>query len=310
MTNAGKRGDHMRQGRFWNRANLLGFAALAVAVACGPQTERSGSPSDADERTPSSKPSEASPASPRALVQQLATEEDIRLVDLTHPLSPQSLYWPTGSPFEHRRLAWGMNEEGLWYAAAAFSSPEHLGTHLDAPIHFAEEGWTATDIPIDRLVAAAAVIDISARSARIADTTLDPDDVTTWERMNGALPRGSMLIVRTGWSSRWPDWERYYGSKTPKDAGTFHFPGVSQQAATMLVERGVAGVGIDTASIDPGVSTTFEAHRVLAAANIFNLENLANLDELPVTGGVIVALPMKIEGGSGGPTRVVAIVPR
>ncbi|MPZ20966.1 MAG: cyclase family protein [Luteitalea sp.] len=280
-----------------------------VAVACRPQADRGGPPSSSDEPRRSSQPSETSGASTQTLL-QLLTDESIRLVDLTHALSPQSLYWPTGSPFEHRRLAWGVNEAGFWYAAAEFSSPEHLGTHLDAPIHFAERGWTTTDIPVERFVAPAAVVDISKRPATNPDATLQPSDVTTWERANGALMRGSILIVRTGWSERWPDWERYYGSKTPKDPATLHFPGVSREAAAMLVERDVSGVGIDTASIDPGRSTTFDTHRVLAAANIFNLENLVNLEELPPLGAVVVALPMKIEGGTGGPTRVLAIVPR
>jgi kynurenine formamidase len=293
----------------WKIAKLMCLTALTAAVACRPGADRGGPASSSEERRRSSQPSDASPTSTQTLL-QLLTDERVRIVDLTHPLSPQSLYWPTGSPFEHNRLAWGVNEAGYWYAAAEFSSPEHLGTHLDAPIHFAERGWTTTDIPVERFLAPAAVVDISKRPATNADAALVPRDVTTWEDANGELMPGSILIVRTGWSERWPDWERYYGSTTPKDPATLHFPGVSREAAALLVERGVSGVGIDTASIDPGMSTTFDTHRVLAAANIFSLENLTNLDDLPSTGAVIVALPMKIEGGTGGPARVLAIVPR
>ena len=228
------------------------------------------------------------------------------LIDLTYPLSPDSLYWPTGEPFRHERLAWGPSDGGYWYAAASFSSPEHLGTHLDAPIHFSEDGWTSADIPVDRLVGPGALIDISSRAARDPDATLQPDDVTSWERVHGSLPDKAIVIVRTGWSARWPDWSAYYGSATPMDVATLHFPGVSPGAARLLVDRGVAGVGIDTASIDPGNDTGFATHQVLGGANVFNLENLTNLAEVPERGFEVIALPMKIADGTGGPARVVA----
>ena len=235
---------------------------------------------------------------------------DVRLYDLSHPLSPESIYWPSGSPFVHEQLEWGLNEDGDWYAAAAFSSPEHLGTHLDAPIHFAEGGWTNAEIPIEQFVAPGVVIDMSEKARDDPDATLAPADIDAWEGRNGAVPAAAIVVVRTGWSSRWPDWNAYYGSETPMDVGTLHFPGISAEGARALLARGIAGVAIDTASIDPGTSAVFEAHRVLAPANIFNLENLANVGELPETGFVVVALPMKIEGGTGGPTRVLALVPR
>ena len=230
------------------------------------------------------------------------------LIDLTYPLSPDSLYWPTGSRFEHQQLDWGMSEGGYWYASAAFSSPEHLGTHLDAPIHFGENGWANADIPIERLFAHGVVIDITSKSNASADATLSVDDIEAWEQRNDTLQEGSIVIVRTGWASGWPDWETYYGSSTPTDVATLHFPGISPEAAQALVNRGIFGVGIDTASIDPGNSSTFEAHQILAAANVFNLENLTNVDGLPEAGFDIIALPMKIKDGTGGPARVVAIV--
>jgi len=240
----------------------------------------------------------------------LLVSGNVRLVDLTHPLSPDSIYWPTGSPFTHERLDWGVNEQGLWYAAAAFSSPEHLGTHLDAPIHFGENGWTNAEIPVERLFAIGVVIDMSDKADADADATLDAEDISAWEERNGAIPPRAIVIVRTGWANRWPDWNAYYGTETPDDVSTLHFPGISEAAAQVLARREVAGVGIDTASIDPGTSTVFEAHRVLGPENIFNLENLMNVDGLPETGFGIVALPMKIAGGTGGPTRVVAVLGR
>ena len=232
-----------------------------------------------------------------------------RLIDLTHALSPDGLYWPTGEPFVLERLAWGNNDAGDWYAAAAFSSPEHLGTHLDAPIHFSESGWTSADIPVDNLVGPGVLIDISSRANTDPDATLHPDDIAAWESAHGRLPNAAIVLVRTGWSERWPDWNTYYGSETPMDVATLHFPGVSPEAAKLLAERSVAGVGIDTASIDPGSGTGFATHRVLGAANIFNLENLTNLTDLPPVDFLVLAMPMKIEGGTGGPARVVAAIP-
>jgi len=239
---------------------------------------------------------------------ELLMPGEAKLIDLTYPLSPDSLYWPTGSRFEHQQLNWGMSEGGYCYASAAFSSPEHLGTHLDAPIHFGENGWANADIPIERLFAHGVVIDITSKSNASADATLSVDDIEAWEDRNDTLQEGSIAIIRTGWASQWPDWETYYGSSTPTDVATLHFPGISPEAAQALVNRGIFGVGIDTASIDPGNSSRFEAHQILAAANVFNLENLTNVDGLPEAGFDIIALPMKIKGGTGGPARVVAIV--
>lgn len=235
---------------------------------------------------------------------------DYDLVDLTYALSEDSLYWPNGSPFEYERQVWGASEDNEWYAMGFFSMPEHLGTHLDAPIHFAESGWTNAEIPVRRFLAPAVVIDISARAASDADTTLQPDDIDRWIERNGDVPAGAIIIVRTGWSAKWPDWNGYYGSDDPFDTTTLHFPGVSPAGAERAIEVGAVGVGIDTASIDPGNNLAFDAHRVLAGAQLFNLENLMNLDSLPEAGAYLIALPAKIEGGSGAPARVVALLPR
>ena len=276
-------------------AGLASIPALAVAsIACS-----GGGPDRASDEN----------VAPATVALLDPANVGIRFVDLTHALSPDSIYWTTGSPFEHQRLDWGLNDEGDWYAAAAFSSPEHLGTHMDAPIHFAEGGWTAATVPVERLIAPGVLIDISGRAAADPDATLQPDDLSAWESEHGAIPEGAVVVVRTGWSNRWPDWNEYYGSPTPADVTSLHFPGVSQAAAAALVERRIAGVGIDTASIDPGPSQRFEAHRILAPANIFNLENLTNLGELPASGFAVIALPMKISDGTGGPTRVVAALP-
>lgn len=235
-----------------------------------------------------------------------------RVVDLTHTLDAKSLYWPTSpTKFSLERLAFGPTPGGYFYSAYAFSAPEHGGTHLDAPIHFHQGGVTADAIDLRRLIAGAVVIDIREQAAANADYRLTVADVEAFERANGRIGEGTIVLLRTGWSSRWPDAKRYLGDDTPGDASKLHFPSFGVDAAKLLVEgRKVAVLGADVASIDYGQSSDFMVHRVAAAAGVPGLENLTNLDQLPPTGAVIIALPMKIGGGSGGPTRVVALVDR
>lgn len=232
-------------------------------------------------------------------------------VDLTYAFGDSTIYWPTARPFELETESRGMTEGGWWYAASSFSASEHGGTHLDAPIHFAEDGRTAAEIPLADLTGAAVVVDVSAATAADPDHLIDIDDLEAWEGANGRIPTGSIVLLRTGWGARWPDPERYLGtSRRGADAvAELHFPGLHPDAASWLVgERSVKAVGIDTASIDRGQSTDFEAHQVLAGANVPIFENVAHLDRIPATGAWIVALPMKIEGGTGGPLRIVAFV--
>lgn len=235
-----------------------------------------------------------------------------RVVDLTHTLDAKSLYWPTSpTKFSLERLAFGPTPGGYFYSAYAFSAPEHGGTHLDAPIHFHQGGVTADAVDLRRLIAGAVVIDIREQAAANADYRLTVADVEAFERANGRIGEGTIVLLRTGWSSRWPDAKRYLGDDTPGDASKLHFPSFGVEAAKLLVEgRKVAVLGADVASIDYGQSSDFMVHRVAAAAGVPGLENLTNLDQLPPTGAVIIALPMKIGGGSGGPTRVVALVNR
>jgi kynurenine formamidase len=235
-----------------------------------------------------------------------------RLVDLTHAFGAQTLYWPTSpSSFRLDQLAFGQTPGGYFYAAYAFSTPEHGGTHLDAPIHFAANGLTADRVPLEQLVAPAVVIDVSAKAAADPVYRLTRDDVLAFEQRYGRVGRGTIVLLRTGWSSRWPDRQAYFGDATPGDASKLRFPSYGSDAAELLVRgRGVAALGVDVASIDYGPSTDFVVHRIAAAANVPGFENLTRLDELPPTGAVVIALPMKIEGGSGGPLRAIALVPR
>lgn len=234
-----------------------------------------------------------------------------RVVDLTHPFDDKTLYWPTSpSTFELERLAYGLTPGGFFYASNAFCTPEHGGTHLDAPIHFAEKGRTADEILPRQLIATAVVIDVAAQAAADPDYRLTRDDVLAWEAKHGKAPAGAIVLLRTGWSARWPDRKRYFGDDTPGSAAKLHFPSYGAEAAQLLVEERKVGVlGVDTASIDHGPSKEFPVHRLAAAANVPGLENLTGLAALPPTGAWVVALPMKIAGGSGGPVRVVALVP-
>jgi kynurenine formamidase len=236
----------------------------------------------------------------------------VRVVDLTHPLNAKTLYWPTSpSAFRLEQLFFGMTPGGFFYSANAFSAPEHGGTHIDAPIHFARSGVTVDRIPLERLVAPAIVIDIAAKADRDADYRLTVEDVRDFEQRHGRIPAGSIVFLRTGWSRRWSDRKAYFGDDTPGDASKLHFPSFGIDAARVLIhERRVAVLGADVASIDYGPSTDFAVHQLAAAANVPGLENLTNLHELPPSGAIAVALPVKIEGGSGGPTRVIALVPR
>ncbi len=251
---------------------------------------------------------------PSAAAAQRAASLDLEafeLVDLTHPFDERTVYWPTSpSRFELETLSRGPTAGGYFYSANRFCSPEHGGTHLDAPIHFAEDGWTAEEIPLDRLIGPAVVLDIAARAAAEPDYRLTAADILAWEAEHGTIPAGSIVLLRTGWSEFWPETGRYLGSDVAGDASNLHFPSYGEEAARLLVEeRRVAALGVDTASIDHGPSRDFLVHRIAGAADVLGLENLAHLDQLPPTGSTVFALPMKIAGGSGGPLRAVALVP-
>jgi kynurenine formamidase len=235
------------------------------------------------------------------------------VVDLSHAYDARTVYWPTAEPFVLEKVADGVTPQGYYYAANKFSTSEHGGTHIDSPVHFAKGGWTVDQIPIDRLVAPAVVIDVTGPSAANPDYQVSRGDFEAWERAHGAIPAGVIVLLRTGYGARWPDAARYLGTAERGEAAVakLHFPGLHPDAARWLVaERSIKAIGLDTASIDYGQSTMFESHRILFEKNIPALENLTNLDRLPATGARLVGLPMKIGGGSGGPVRVVAFLPQ
>lgn len=235
---------------------------------------------------------------------------EYHLVDLSHPYNSETLYWPTSpSSFERRELAFGEADGGWFYSAFSICTPEHGGTHLDAPQHFAVDGLPTDAIPLGNLIAPAIVIDVSEKAAADRNYRLSARDVRLFEDQHGRIKPGDIVLLRSGWSQYWPDAKSYLGDDTPGDASKLQFPSYGEDAARLLVEeRKVAILGVDTASIDFGKSQDFLVHRVAAARNVSGLENLTNLHRLPATGSLVLALPMKIEGGSGGPVRVVALV--
>ena len=236
---------------------------------------------------------------------------DYRLVDLSHAYNSETLYWPTSpSRFEKKQLAFGETDGGWFYSANSICTPEHGGTHMDAPVHFAAEGITTDQIPLKNLIAVAVVIDVSAQAAEDRNYRLSVEDVLAFEEQHGPIQPGSLVLLRTGWSKYWPDAVAYLGDDMPGDASNLRFPSYGAESARLLVEqRRVAVLGVDTASIDYGRSADFIVHRIAAARNVSGLENLTGLDQLPPAKFVVMALPMKIQGGSGGPARVVALVP-
>jgi len=234
------------------------------------------------------------------------------LVDLSHTYDAQTIYWPTADGFRLRKDAEGVTPAGYYYAANSLFTSEHGGTHIDAPIHFAQGHQTVDAIPLDRLIGPALVIDVTAQSDGNADYQVTTEDLARFEREHGAITDDSIVLIRTGFSRRWPDATRYLGTATRGEEGAkqLHFPGLHPDAAKWLVaNRRIGAIGIDTASIDYGQSTLFESHRILYERDVPAFENLTALERLPVTGAHVIALPMKIGGGSGAPLRAIAILP-
>jgi kynurenine formamidase len=234
------------------------------------------------------------------------------LVDLSHPYDDKAIFWPTAEAFQLEKVADGVTPAGFYYAANDFRTSEHGGTHVDAPIHFALGRQTVDRIPLERLVGPAVIVDVT-QAARNPDYQVTVADIEAAESRDGLIADGSIVLIRSGFSRRWPDAATYLGTAERGAAAVakLHFPGLHPDAAAWLIaNRSIAAIGIDTASIDYGQSTLFESHRALFAKDIPAFENLTNLDRLPTRGAHIVALPMKIAGGSGAPLRAIAILPQ
>ncbi|MEE8385237.1 MAG: cyclase family protein [Dehalococcoidia bacterium] len=233
-------------------------------------------------------------------------------IDLSYAFDAETIYWPTAEAFRLETVADGITEGGYYYAAYSFAAAEHGGTHLDAPVHFAEGRSAVAEIPLARLIGPAVVVDVSDKASADSDYLVSVADFEAFEAAHGPLEDGIILLLRTGWGRHWPDAEAYLGTATlgPDAVPLLHFPGLAPEAARWLVEnRNIAAIGIDTPSIDFGQSSTFETHQILYGDNIPGFENVANLEAMPEVGAYVIALPMKIGGGSGAPLRIVGVVP-
>ena len=253
-------------------------------------------------------------SSPPAATTPVATRTAVQgtIVDLSHSYGDDTVFWPTAERFKMTVVNDGVTPAGFYYAANNFSTAEHGGTHIDAPVHFAKGRHAVDEIPLENLVGAAVVVDVTGQSANDADYLVTVADIEKFETAHGRIADGTILLIRTGFSSRWPDAARYLGTAERGQAAVpkLHFPGIDPATARWLKEqRKIHAIGIDTASIDRGQSTTNDTHQILYEANIPGLENLTALDKLPPVGATIVALPMKIKGGSGAPLRAIAILP-
>ncbi|KFI22395.1 cyclase family protein [Nitrosococcus oceani] len=235
-----------------------------------------------------------------------------RFIDLTHTYDDMTVYWPTAEGFQLRQDAVGLTEKGYYYAANTITTAEHGGTHIDAPIHFFENGRTVDKIPLEQLIAEAVVVDVQARCKDNPDYQIGVSDLLAWEEKHGRRLVNVILLLRTGHARFWPDRAKYLGTTAMGEEAVsqLHFPGLDPEAAKWLAEqRAILAIGIDTPSIDFGQSTHFQSHVKLFEHNIPALENVDIPPDLPEKDFTLLALPMKIGGGSGGPTRIVAVVP-
>ena len=251
-------------------------------------------------------PPAESPVPPTITMEQIVAGE-AELLDLAWPINRETQYWPGENyqPFELKTIA-TLEKNGV--LSKSFSMPEHLGTHIDAPNHFEADQISVAEIAPQRLFAAGVVIDVSVQCSLDADFQLQVRDINDWETQHGRIPDHAVVLLNTGWGRFWNNPARFRNADVQ---GKFHFPGYSAEAAKFLVEkRQIRGLGTDTLSIDPGMSRDFAVHHIVNRATRYGLENIAHLDQLPARGFYLVIAPIKIEQGTGGPTRIFAILPR
>ena len=226
-----------------------------------------------------------------------------RVIDLSYAISDKMVPWPGDAKAFEAKINATIEKEG--YFTRSFWMLEHYGTHMDAPAHFPPGTTTVDKIEPEKFFGPAVVLDVGKETERDPDYQLSVKDIAAWEAKHGKIPAGAIAILRTGWSTRWPDVARYRN----QDANSkMHFPGYSVEAAKLLLDRKVAGLACDTLSIDPGNSPDFPVHRLVLGAGVYQLENLADSSGLPEAGAFLIAAPVKLEGGSGGAVRVFALV--
>lgn len=235
------------------------------------------------------------------------------LLDMTYPFDEHAIYWPTAKPFKLTKGTWGITEKGYWYASNEYSAAEHGGTHVDAPIHFAQNGLTIDQIPLDEWIGPAVKLDVTAKCERNRDYLLSVEDIINWEKEYGNIPDHAWVIMYTGIDTKYyPDKEKVLGTNKTGVAAIpeLSFPGFSPESVEFLIkERNITGIALDTPSIDYGKSEDFKVHQILFAADRLALENIANLDKLPSSGAWLYVMPMLIRDGTGAPARVFAVLP-
>jgi len=228
----------------------------------------------------------------------------MRVIDLTYAINDKLVPWPGDEKWFEARANATVEKDGFF--TRSFWMLEHYGTHLDAPAHFPPGTTTVDQIPVKQLFGPAVVFDVREQGAKDADFQLGVREVEGWEKRHGQIPAGAIALLRTGWAARWPDAESY---RNQDAQGKMHFPGFSAEAARLLIERKVSGLGCDTMSVEYGASEDFALHHLTLGAGLYHLENLADLAALPETGASLIVAPIKLEGGSGGPVRVFALLP-
>jgi kynurenine formamidase len=227
-----------------------------------------------------------------------------RIVDLSYAINDKLVAWPGDARGFEAKVNASAATEG--YFTRSFWMLEHYGTHLDAPIHFPPGKTSVDKIASEKLFGPAVVIDVRAQGEKDADYQVPQAGILEWESKHGRIPKGAIVLLRTGWAAHWRDAQRYRNQDTN---GTMHFPGVSIEAARLLLDRGVSGIGCDTLSVEYGASKDFAVHRLTLGSGMYHLENLADLSALPESGAFLIVAPIKLEGGSGGPVRVFAVLP-
>jgi kynurenine formamidase len=227
-----------------------------------------------------------------------------RVLDLSYAINDKLVPWPGDEKYFEAKINATIEKNG--YFTRSFWMLEHYGTHLDAPAHFPPGKTTVDQIPTNKFFGPAVVLDVRDEATRNADYLLPVSQIEKWEHAHGRVPPGAIVLLRTGWASRWPDVQRY---RNQGKQGKMHFPGFSAEAAKVLIDRGVSGLGCDTLSVDYGASEDFSVHHLALGAGLYHLENLSDLSAVPEAGAFLIAAPIKLEGGSGGPVRVFALLP-
>jgi kynurenine formamidase len=247
-----------------------------------------------------SRPAMLAQATDRQAVRRFAN-----VVDLTHTLDENTPYIPVPGitfPFKKTPIA-TVAKNGV--AAYRWEIHEHLGTQIDAPTHFFERGRSLDQLPVDSLVVPLVVIDVSARAASDPDTSVTVADIEAWERQHGRIPERAAVMMTAGWDSRINDAKAFVNADA---AGVMHFPGFSVEAASFLARsRHVAGIGVDTLSLDRGFDVTYATHKVWLATGNWGVELVANLRRVPPVGATVFVGATKVKGATGGPVRLIAV---